>query len=114
MHFGEGPPLIDGVPLDWGPCDPSPVPLERGSECFIEETPEGVRYAIWTTTPPGGREAQAVVVPPGHVLAVGDHRDRSHDSRHFGTIPRDAIIGRAIWRWMPFGREGSLIPVGAR
>jgi signal peptidase I len=36
-----------------------------------------------------------VVVPEGHYFLMGDNRDLSRDSRHFGMVPREAILGRA-------------------
>ena len=36
------------------------------------------------------------VVPPGMVLAMGDHRGNSHDGRMFGFIDERELLGRAI------------------
>ena len=36
-----------------------------------------------------------VVVPAGHYLVMGDNRDRSADSRVYGFIPRNEIVGRS-------------------
>ena len=39
------------------------------------------------------------VVPEGHVLAMGDNRDRSEDGRYWGLIPYDRIKGTAFVIW---------------
>lgn len=54
------------------------------------------------------------VVPPGHVLALGDNRANSWDGRFWPGgpfIPRQEIIGRAFWRFYPFNQMGSLVPL---
>ena len=40
-------------------------------------------------------------VPNGFYLVLGDHRNRSSDSRHWGPVARDAIIGKVHARWWP-------------
>ena len=43
-----------------------------------------------------------VVIPPGHVMVMGDNRDRSYDSRFWGFVPVDQIKGKALilyWSW---------------
>lgn len=37
-----------------------------------------------------------VVVPPGHFFAMGDNRDSSLDSRYWGFVPRENIIGKPL------------------
>jgi signal peptidase I len=40
--------------------------------------------------------AGELVVPPGHYFVMGDNRDHSWDSRYWGFVPRDAIMGRPV------------------
>ena len=44
------------------------------------------------------------VVPEGYYFVMGDHRNNSSDSRHWGPVPKKYIIGRVQLRWWPFVR----------
>ena len=48
------------------------------------------------------------VVPEGEVFVMGDHRSDSKDSRDLGTLPVDAILGKVLWRVLPFDSFGSV------
>jgi signal peptidase I len=47
-------------------------------------------------------------VPPGSYFVLGDSREESTDSREFGAIEADRILGEAIWRYWPPRRFGPI------
>jgi len=49
----------------------------------------------------------AVTIAPGHYFLMGDHRGASNDSRYWGPVPRDWIIGKAVVTYWPPGRIGT-------
>lgn len=54
------------------------------------------RRAWLNLTGGGGTDIDDLRVPPGMVLALGDHRGNSQDGRYFGLVHETELLGRAV------------------
>jgi len=99
------PPEDDGDPLN-GDEKGAPLKDEKGEPLVRENAPvrssEFPYIVYWNPRSLSGARrfnegAEEFVVPEGHYFVMGDNRDNSQDSRFWGYVPRDAIIGRAMF-----------------
>jgi signal peptidase I len=61
-----------------------------------------------TTAGPPCNLPKTITIPAGEYFMMGDNRPNSQDSRFWGPIPRDWIIGQAFFTYWPPGRVGTL------
>jgi signal peptidase I len=80
----NGIPIVNGEPLkgDW-----NTIPCKGAAGCDFPEE---------------------IVVPPEHYFMMGDNRPGSDDSRYWGPVPRDWIIGKAVLTYWPPDRVGGI------
>jgi len=73
------------------------VLLRNGQPAPQDWAAEPMRYQIAPLT-----------VPADSLLVLGDNRNASLDSHLWGPLPRDRVLGTAIWRYWPLGRFGPI------
>jgi signal peptidase I len=68
--------------------------LEKQEDLF------GIKHYIYINPEKATRDYLDVVVPPGMYFVMGDNRDDSADSRYWGFVPEQNIVGKAVLVWM--------------
>jgi signal peptidase I len=98
--FINGKPLVENYP--------SAEHVDQMTKIYAKRNSKNADARLWDAQDKGPNFQG--VVPAGHYLMLGDHRSDSSDGRMWGFLPEKNIIGKAVVRYWPLDRMGSLDP----
>ncbi len=106
---------INDQPLEYGDLDAffskQINANERANHRFTSEHLGEIEHPVMLTPmAPSPRNFGPVTVPGGEYIVMGDNRDRSADSRSFGFMPRDEILGRSSLVLLSVDKERKFMP----
>jgi signal peptidase I len=116
VELRQGALFINGEPADYERLSERDLPYvtqsDRKHAVFAHESVDGRSHAVMAY--PGGlsptRFQRLVTLRNGEYFIMGDNRDNSHDSRSFGVVHREQIVGRAFAVAWSFDKPGSWLP----
>lgn len=114
IHLQHGVVYLNGIalnipqaqmPRDDGDPDDAYVPYRDDFPADlegIEQAASNNNAALWSVDLPNHIVDGDLVVPPNHFFMMGDNRTKSLDSRFWGFVPRENIVGRPLFIYWSF------------
>jgi signal peptidase I len=102
LHLRDGALYRNGVKLDEPYAQHKLGNYDPYRDNFPAVPPSEIRNEKWKQEMPSHIEGDDIVVPPDGYFAMGDNRDNSYDSRYWGFIPRQNVIGRPMFIYWSF------------
>jgi signal peptidase I len=98
--------FVNGVPQ----YEPFAVYIDKNEEAFRDDFPNGNRLqagidSTWYLQLDKLVEDGQLIVPADHYFVMGDNRDDSSDSRYWGFVPKDNIVGRPLLIYFSLGSK---------
>lgn len=90
---------------------PGETVMIKGGKVYINNEPLDEYYLSQSVITSPGQfllEGESYMVKTGEVMAFGDNRDRSSDSRDWGPVPDRNIVGRVFFRYWPSETVGII------
>lgn len=100
-------PLIKRVIATGGQTVKVEDAAEGKQTVFVDGVPLQEDYINFRTVPTSPAQSE-ITVPEGYIFVMGDNRGESLDSRVFGCITEDSIVGRALFRIFPISEFGTV------
>jgi signal peptidase I len=97
---------VNGTPL----VEPYTIYNDRSEDAFRDDFPNGSRLqagidSSWYIQLDRMVEDGQLIVPADHYFVMGDNRDDSSDSRYWGFVPKDNIVGRPLLIYFSLGSK---------
>jgi signal peptidase I len=97
---------VNGTPL----VEPYTIYNDRSEDAFRDDFPNGSRLqagidSSWYIQLDRLVEDGQLIVPADHYFVMGDNRDDSSDSRYWGFVPKDNVVGRPLLIYFSLGSK---------